>query len=341
MRIPLDRPLARLIWLAVSLMLVACSTAEKGELLPTIEVYQAVSEDADEDVAPLGCEAICGERLPGANFRFTLLHVTEPNESTSPRAKALQDILNDMWSRDLSGHVLNIIFELGSVDYESGEANLEVGPGWYRLTPEAAQDPPPVGEVAASDVSNFCLLEGVEGESLAIALIAQLDAECGFEIDPATAQDSDGQGAFLLFHTGPTTDPVICAPDQGSAPGLADNTIPLAVTAARGRFDASCDRIVEGYLEGCIAVEHANQICMCTRPGGHCKEDASPSAANYCGQVCSSESLNLGGFMLDVAQIEPSCTVFGRDGIRIAAMFEAKRLPPERYDPERSVDCIH
>ena len=328
-----------LVLLALALGLAACSSGEQAELLPSIGVYEAGASSRGDAAAttPGFCEQNCGADLGGAAFRFTILHVTEPADETSPMAKVVRDIINDSWSSDILTHVLNLIIEVDPPDYAGGQLQIHAGPAWFRLTDEAAANPPGLGDVVDEDIDRFCLLEALDGQAMDIAIDAPLDENCGFEID-LTADD--GEGSFLMFHTGPTSEPVLCAPEQALSEGLVNNTIPLSVTYVRGRFDEGCGAIVDGYLEGCIALEHAYRICICIDGDYDCYANGDPGSDTYCGQHCGEQFLNFGGIVADVAQIPTTCQVLGLDGIRIAGDFEAVRLAAERFSAERSIDCI-
>ncbi len=319
--------------------LASCSTDAQKERYPQLGVYEAGSTGTDDIGTTTSgyCEQNCGETLAGTAFRFTLLHVIEPADEVSPAASVVRDVINDSWSSDILTHVLNLIIETEQPDYASGLLGFHAGPAWFQLTDEAAQAPPGLGNVQDCDIESFCLLEDLDGRAMDVTMSAPIDENCGFEIDLAA---DDGEGEFLMFHTGPTNDPVLCAPEQGLTEGLVNNTIPLSISYVRGRFDEGCGNIVDGYLEGCIAIEHANRICICTDGDYNCYADPDPAGSTYCEVNCGARRfLNFGGLVTDVARIPATCKVLGLDGIRIVAQFEAARLGPERFQPERSIDC--
>ncbi len=346
MRIPV------LLFLAATVLLVTSApsrcSSDRAARYPDIAVFDPgaagdagqVGIDVSEGAGALGCQALCGGQIEDRAFKFTRIFVTEPNEDTAPQAGALVDILNDLWSRDLASNVLNLVFEVGEVDYVAGAASVLVGPAWYRRTPEAvaANPSPRLDEVPDEDIEAICLLTQADGTPMTGDFSAALDDTCAFNIDGA-GNDPDGEGVFLAFHTGPTTDPVICAPEQGQTPGLSANTIPLMIHVARGRFADDCGAIVDGFMSGCIALEHANRICMCIDQEYKC-EPQPAAVGGYCAQLCGRHFLNFGDLVTDVAGIPETCTVMGKQGIRIAAEFEAVVLPAERYDPRRSIDCL-
>ncbi len=330
----------------VATALVACNNGDSAERYPAdICVYRLPDLGRPADVAPPPpgqCEQRCATNLPGGAFRFTMLHVTAPADGECTKAQALRELLNGIWTRDLAAYVLNIIFEMKTVQFPvscvAGSLELEAGPGWYKLKPES--EALTIPEVTSEAVESLCLLQAPNGSQFASTFQATLDSGCAFNID-LSAQAESGEGVFLLFHTGPVDAPIICAPEQGDDPaeGLLDNTIPLAITFASGKLNEACDAIEEGFLEGCIALDHADHICFCIDPNYNCPLAPNPASTRYCDQMCAPGRINFGAFVTDTAGCEPACTVLGKPGVRIAGNFRAERIPDAMFDRQRSINC--
>ncbi|MBM4372755.1 MAG: hypothetical protein FJ098_13950, partial [Deltaproteobacteria bacterium] len=152
-------------------------------------------------------------------------------------------------------------------------------------------------------------------------------------------QYKNPEPAQLFFHIGAKDAPLMCAPLLEPA-----NATPLRDLKVRFGFNGDCTGIRDGFLEGCIAQEDAQRMCICT-VAGTCQRTGDPEAEHtpedlpgYCGTACGPGWASFGGIIASVGIPATCLTTDGRTGYRLQAFFDAVDVTG-RYNPVSSDDC--
>jgi len=260
--------------------------------------------------------------LVSRTLRVSRFEIDEP--------EALASVLNTMWSAEIRGNIMNVLFRMDAAEEGTLTAfdsiTMAAGPGW-RDPPTPAQLPPEEGAASASAVDSYCMLEGLDQ-------VIKLEPYHGYQ-----CQYKNPEPASLFFHVGARSDPLMCAPLLEPA-----NATPLKDLKIRFGFNEDCTGITDGFLEGCIAVEDAARMCVCTEAGS-CEYAGDLAAAHtpddlpgYCKAACGGGWASFGGLVTAVG-ISPTClTLDGREGIRLQAFFDAVDVS-DKYNPLSSDDC--
>ena len=244
---------------------------------------------------------------------------------------ALATVLNSVWGGEIRNNILNVLFRMDAAEEGLTTAfksiTMVAGPGW-RDPPTPAQLPPE-DETAAthSAVDSYCMMEGLDRE---LQLKPYQDYQCQYR---------NPEPVDLLFHLGAKSDPLMCAPLLEPA-----NATPLKDLKVRFGFNEDCTGINNGFLEGCIAVEDAARMCICTNAGtcaykGDLTAKHTPDdLPGYCGAACGPGWTSFGG-LINAVEIASTCiTTDGREGIRLQAFFDAVDVS-HKYNPVSSDDC--
>lgn len=282
-----------------------------------------------------GCDKYCeceAADVQGRSYRLTSLQIDEPEVFAS--------ILNEMWAGDIRNNVLNVIFNVDKAVDGTGASAFEslqitAGPSW-REPKEPWVNPAPEGVATESVIDTYCQLQDL---AIPLELKPYRNLQCTLKSTDMTS---------LYFHSGPKDMPFICAPQNEPA-----NNIPIKNMKIRATFNRDCTEIADGFLEGCIAVEAADKICMCTLGAGECDrvnltaeemadvEFNPKKLGDYCHTVCGQKWISFGS-LIHAVSLEPSClTVDGLAGYRVLGFFTAKDIPGQ-FNPVQSDDCsIH
>jgi hypothetical protein len=258
-------------------------------------------------------------------FRFTWLEIDEPEEFAG--------LLNPIWETDLRNNVLNVVFQVIDVQKKQGSAaafdqfTLLTGPGWRSPPLPVILPPKSEEESPQTVVDHYCLLEGMTRE---ITFKPYHGNQCIFK----STDDS-----LLNFHTGAIDNPLLCAPDLDPP-----DSIPLRNLKVRFGFNEDCTGILDGYLEGCIAIEDANRICMCLK-SGDCPiipipqgEFPQSDLATYCKDRCGEKWISFGA-SVGLFGLLPTClTTDGKPGYRLQGFVQAESIPG-KFDKQQSVNC--
>ncbi|MBM4355770.1 MAG: hypothetical protein FJ109_18600 [Deltaproteobacteria bacterium] len=257
-------------------------------------------------------------------FRFTWLEIDEPEEFAG--------LLNPIWENDLANNVLNVVFSVVSAEKKQGSASaldefvFLTGPGWR--SPAMPVNLPAKGDLPPETaVDSYCLLEGLTQE---IEFRPYHGNQCIFK----SVEDS-----LLNFHTGAIDNPILCAPDLDPM-----DSIPIRNLKVRFGFNEDCTGMVDGYLEGCIAIEDANRICMCLK-SGDCPVSPVPQGdypetdlAKYCTDRCGQKWISFGA-SVGLFGLKPTClTTDGKPGYRLQGFVEAHEIPG-KFDSKQSINC--
>jgi hypothetical protein len=314
---PIQRPLHRTIAIAIAALLLTPGCVEVEA--PTTPEYTLPDATA---AGSQYCECSAAD-LTTLTLRINRFEIDEP--------EALATVLNTMWSGEIRNNIMNVLFRIDAAEEGTLTAfdsiTMAAGPAW-RDPPTPAQLPPEDPDApTASAVDSYCMLEGLDQE---IALEPYHGYQCQYKNPDPTS---------LVFHLGGRDNPLMCAPLLEPA-----NTTPLKNLKIRFGFNADCTGITDGFLEGCIAVEDAERMCVCT-VAGTCTASGDTGAAHtpddlpgYCKAACGGGWASFGGIIKSVG-IAPTCiTQDGRDGIRLQAFFDAVDVS-DRYNPVSSDDC--
>ncbi len=284
-----------------------------------------------------GCDKYCecdAADVTGRAYRVTSLQIDEP--------EAFATILNEMWAGDINNNVLNVIFNVeqavaGTTGSAFNSLKITAGPSW-RVPKEPWTNPAPDGNPPESIIDSYCQLKGM---AIPLELKPYRNLQCTFK---STEMSS------LYFHSGPKDMPFICAPQNEVA-----NNIPIKNLKIRATFNRDCTEIADGYLEGCIAVDAADNICMCPGGAGVCDREppvgsdasvyeeavaaAQPKTlGDYCHTVCGAKWISFGA-LIHSFKLEPTClTVDGIEGYRVQGFFTATAIPGQ-FNPVQSDDC--
>ncbi|MFH1532720.1 MAG: hypothetical protein ABIK09_18510 [Pseudomonadota bacterium] len=267
------------------------------------------------------CECTAAD-LTGRVLRINRFEIDEP--------EALATVLNTMWSGEIRNNIMNVLFRMDAAEKGTLTAfksiTMAAGPAW-RDPPIPAQLPPEEDAPTASAVDSYCMLDGLDQE---IALKPYHGYQCQYK---------NPQPASLVFHLGGRDDPLMCAPLLEPA-----NATPLMDLKVRFGFNEDCTGITDGFLEGCIAVDDAERMCVCTN-AGTCAWAGDPGAAHtpedlpgYCKAACGVGWASFGGIIKSVGIVPTCLTLDGREGIRLQAFFDAVDVS-DKYNPVSSDDC--
>jgi len=273
------------------------------------------------------CSSLCKcdlEAFKQRAFRFTWMEIDEPEEFAG--------LLNPIWKTDLANNVLNVVFSVVDAQKKPGSAyafdqfTLLTGPGW-RSPALPINLPAPDGKDPESVVDHYCLLEELTQQ---ITFKPYHGNQCIYK----STDDS-----LLNFHTGAIDNPILCAPELDPP-----DSIPMRNLKVRFGFNENCTGITDGYLEGCIAIEDANRICMCLKTGD-CPLEPVPQGelaetdlAAYCKDRCGDKWISFGA-SVGLFGLLPTClTTDGKPGYRLQGFLEAKEIPG-KYDPKQSINC--
>jgi len=294
--------------------LAGCSTTIEEPACPSIEIPDSTGT----------CSNLCDcddEEMDGRVYRVTSLEIDEPEQFAS--------LLNDLWSTDILNNTLNILFVVDTFARNSissfDSIRFQAGPAW-RSPRMPLGVPPEEGQPSESAVESYCLLDGLTAEA---SVKPYHGNQCVFK----TIEDTS-----LFFHTGPTTDPLVCAPK-----GEPRNTIPIKNLKIRFGFDQDCRTVVAGSIEGCITLTDADKICMClvsgsctVQPKGEGYDPDDLTA--YCKDECGDKWLSFGQ-TVKAFGLAPTCvTSEGDQGYRLQGFISAADVT-EKYNPVSSSDC--
>ena len=303
-------------WVAMTLCFLAsgCYTVEEPPCPPIV-----IPENTGE------CSTLCKcdyDSFGGSPFRLTRLEIDEPEE--------LATLLNTIWNTDILRNVVNVLFVV--TDFEEGTAaafnriTFKVGPGW-RSPHEELSIPPADGDPSESMVDSYCMLEGYDVD---MSVKPYHVHQCVFKTEEAGA---------LYFHTGPLDNPIVCAPELEPP-----NSIPIQNLKVRLALNENCDGFTDGHLEGCIAVDEANKICMCLTTGQCPMEHVdmgdyeSDDLAAYCKDKCGFKWISLGQSMAAFGLVPTCLTLDGREGYRVQGFIDGHSVP-DYFNPIQSADC--
>jgi hypothetical protein len=302
--------------LVLILLLSGCYTVEEPPC-PPIEIPENTGE----------CNTFCNcetDDFLGTPFRLTRLEIDEPEE--------LATLLNAIWSTDILYNTVNVLLVVK--EFKAGTAaafdsiTFDVGPGWrYPHAPFAI--PPEEGQPSQSVIETYCPLEGLTRE---MEVKPYHGHQCVFKSTEPTA---------LFFHTGPKDAPIVCAPDLDPA-----NAIPIKYMKVRFGFDETCQGLSDGYLEGCIAMDEADRICMCMATGKCPREPVDmgdypdDDLVSYCKDKCGMKWVSFGQSVRAFG-LEPTCiTLDGQPGYRVQGFIDAEAIP-DYFDPIPSINCVN
>ncbi|MBN2718143.1 MAG: hypothetical protein JXX14_20020 [Deltaproteobacteria bacterium] len=212
---------------------------------PTPPPPDGVDSDSDSNTDDMeGCRCDNSD-VAGHVFRFTSLVAEKPT--------ATKTSLDNIWKHELKNYLLNVLFFMDEVDPSDNADEafssiaMTAGSGWrYPVTGGYYYED-------LEEIETYCFLQ--DELNVEVALRPTGDDACTFTNDDEKT---------LYFHIGSMEEPLECAPELGPA----DST-PLHNLTVTFGFDASCDHIVNGYLEGCLPGHAVDRICMCT-PTGTC-----------------------------------------------------------------------
>ena len=295
-----------------SLLAPGCTTVEEPPC-PKITIPDTVGD----------CSNLCDcadQDMQGRVFRVTRLEIDEPEEFAS--------LLNDMWAMDIEANTLNILFVVDDFEPNSVSSfntiSFSAGPAW-RSPKEPLVMPPAEGDPPESMVDSYCLLQG-------LTVQANVKQYHGYQCVFKTIEDTK-----LHFHSGPKEKPLVCAP--ATEP---QNSINIDNLKMRFGFNQDCTETRSGYIEGCITIANANDICMCLIPGtcgtpqneGHDPDDLQA----YCLDQCGTSWLSFGR-TIDAFNLTPKCiTTDGQQGYRIQGFIDAVDVT-NKFNPVSSNDC--
>jgi len=263
------------------------------------------------------------EDLVGRVLRINRFEIDEP--------EAMATVLNTMWTGEIRNNIMNVILRFDAAEEGTLTAfdsiSMAAGPAW--------RDPPTPAQLAPEDeedetheaVESYCMLDGLDQE---VALEPYHGYQCQYK---------NPEPASLYFHLGARDDPLMCSPLLDPS-----NATPFKNLKIRFGFNEDCTGIKDGFLEGCIAVEDADRMCVCT-VAGTCEYAGDPEAEHtpddlpgYCKSACGAGWASYGGIIKSVG-IAPTCiTLDGREGIRLQAFFDAVDVS-HKYNPVSSDDC--
>ncbi len=263
------------------------------------------------------------EDLVTRTLRISRFEIDEP--------EALFSVLNPMWTGEIRKNIMNVLFRIDAAEEGTLVAfksiTMTAGPAWRDPPTPADLSPTDLAAAPESMVDSYCMLDGL---SVELELKNYRGYQCQFK---------NTVSASLFFHVGGRDDPLMCAPLLETA-----NATPINDLKIRFGFNEDCTGIKDGFLDGCIAVEDADRMCVCT-VAGNCKytgdlaaEHTPDDLPGYCNAACGPGWTSFGGIIRAVG-IAPSClTEDNREGIRLQAFFDAVDVS-DKYNPVSSDDC--
>ncbi len=242
--------------------------------------------DTTQSNACLSCLAA------GQTYLFRQLDVTEPSTPME-----LPNLLNGIWAPDIVDYRLNIMLKIEEVTQDGDGLLLKAtaGSAWHNL---------PFDEVVAIDhgkVPESFFFNVMEYTS---TVYIRVDAQCNFETINSPVDNSK---PYLNFRPGPVEKWLICS-GGNEALDLPQNTVPIRMLHAAGRFNDTCTGMVDGELDGCISKDAACEICdFLTAPDYSLWDSVTPDPsvtpvpceASYCEHHCGAMPwTNFGGVVV-------------------------------------------
>jgi hypothetical protein len=277
-----------------------------------------------QDSAPeIKVDCPCKEKIVGKGFRFSSLIVKQPDYPDKDNDDILRKLLNDIWSRDIQNKILNVIFQVDSVDMNTGIMNITAGSAWKY---KSNSDPCTIEETATCE-GRYEILKDYSK-----IIPCQVNEECGFTV-------SEKSKMGLYFHPGYLGRPILCGPELKWPPVTGSpvpNAIPIMKLSAEGSFKEDCTRI-EGWLHGCINKNDvADILCFCNDYKYECPIDKNPEGETYCQRQCGAFWMNFGFFISTVAGLDPNCDMDdnpdnGFEGYELGGDFTADVLSDAEY----------
>ncbi len=205
-----------------------------------------VGDEADVPAAPpCGCTPAAGTW-----YRFTQLKVT----SLDTASTTVVDALNTLWSADMAGKELNILFRLDGVDGGVMKLTAYSGARIPGATPEA---------------DTVCFVESSEFQT---------------QLTASTCTYGPAVDVGLKVYSGTPTQPKNCA-----AGGDGPHVIPVSKVALVAVHTAVCDSsdgdYLDGQLEGSITQSILGDLCTCVTASDDC--DSPDPAYEGSGGTCA------------------------------------------------------
>ena len=224
---------------------------------------------------------------PGTVHRVTLLQVTQLDGKDHP----VIGVLNPLWAEDIALYELNILFRVVSV--EDTELQLSVLSG-ARV--------------------------GTDGQ-----ICAMEDTVSPLSLTRAGCLTSDPAPTVLSIFDGAPTTPKTCTTFPTTLP--VRHVIPVVNAKITADYSSDCTVMINGQVDGVIALEAIEQICTCsTGTGIYSDKCGSPDDAYVdanCGG-CGSSWKSLLDLLKAFGPLDFSCTTEDdKPGVCIKARFEA------------------
>lgn len=308
------RRVSFVLFASLILTIAACGGSEDTATDNGVEDNVVEDNGSSEEVTAASCFDCLAV---GQTFRFTMLDVLEPDEPVE-----LPNFLNNIWAPDINDDRLNILLQIEEViNNEDGTLSMtfSAGSGWHDMT---LND---LFEVDGGSKASYFYFIGEEYKS---PFTVTVKPDCTFEMTGNT---------MLLFHPGTMENGLICSAENANINQKAD-AIPIRIQQARGTISGDCQQIESSYLQGCIAVEAACEICSFSfAPYYDTLErdpdetvTAKPCTADYCEAKCGHPMMwvNFGAFV-DGIGVPKGCDVDEDgtpDAYRIAGNWAAKQV---------------
>ena len=227
-----------------------------------------------------GCPSV------GDWYRFKTMQIASLDGNTEHRAIG---ILNDLWSGDIEGDLLNVMFEVKEVS----ETQVKI-----RALNAARYDTPGTG---------YCLLP---------------DTSIEFNFNRDGCDFTNPEPSGINIYAGSTEIPKNCSPELP-----APNTIPVRKVTLEGTFSEGCGQIIRGRVPSAsIPRSGLDQTCTCLSPNVEVCQGLDPSyeddSCGGCNQLYRSLRQQLSLF----GELSYGCDANGEEAVCLEAVFEAERL---------------
>ena len=244
---------------------------------------ESAGATAGESASP--CES-CAE--VGAWYRFTALEL----ESLDGGPHPVISVLNNLWARDVDDHVLNVLFEVRSVEGDQ----ITMGAMNAAWVSEADDD--------------YCLMP-----ETAIEFI--------FTQSQCSISNSDAAG--INIYAGSKEIAKNCSPE-----GEATNAIPVRDVLLGADFSADCSQLLSGSVRSAAIKRSALEgTCSCLSPVLESCEGVDPNfEGNSSGECvgCNTRYNSLSRQLNMFQELTWECEVDGEQAVCLEASFAASKL---------------
>lgn len=244
-------------------------------------------------------------------FRFNCVDIQTIGDADGTAIQA--QLLENTWGNDIDLFKLNIMLEVESRDFETGEAQLGIRSG------------------VGPDASGLCSEENTISELITVAFTEGETRWAGTDASGECSTPSQGSSGnsyqmelppervVYIYAEDDDTTTFNCTPDAGTP-----DAVPIRAVTAEVSTDAN-ENVIWGTLDGCLLESDAAGLCSCLGSCGGTGPDDLQTEGDCAG--CPTGGTPLGVLLGGVNPSDNCTTVMGEPAFDLTIGFSGSKLP--------------